>query len=326
MPWKEEENPYFIWLSEIILQQTRVAQGWNYYLKFKALFPSVKKLADADLKDVLKAWEGLGYYSRARNLHYAANQIVNDYGEIFPSSKKDLLKLKGVGEYTASAIASFAYNLPHAVVDGNVIRILSRFFGIYTPYDTAHGKKIFATLAQKCLDTKIPATYNQAIMDFGATVCTPSAPLCENCVLNEKCFAYKNKAQNKLPVKSKKIIKKSRFFVFIEIVHNDFTYIEERKNKDIWKHLFQFPLIETTSKINSHNMLRKHIEEKIQEKDFEILEIEKGYQQILTHQKINATFVKINVNKSFNNKFIEVKHNKLHKFAFPKIINLYFKK
>lgn len=326
MPWKEEKNPYFIWLSEIILQQTRVDQGWDYYLKFIKLFPTVRDLANADLNEVLKAWEGLGYYSRARNLHFAANQIVQDFDASFPTSKKELLKLKGVGEYTASAIASFAFNLPHAVVDGNVVRVLSRFLGINTPFDTTEGKKLFAELAQNCLNHEQPATHNQAIMDFGATICTPNNPFCEKCILKEKCFAYKHNAQNKLPIKSKKIIKKLRFFIFLEIEFKDLTYLEERTSKDIWKNLYQLPLIEVSSKIEINNLLEEHIYEKLKIKDFKVLKVEKGYKQVLTHQKIDATFVKIKVNKSLNGKFIEVKHNNLHKFAFPKIINLYFKK
>lgn len=327
MPWKEEKNPYFIWLSEIILQQTRVEQGWNYYLKFITQFPTIKKLADADLNEVLKAWEGLGYYSRARNLHFAAKQIVEEYNETFPASKVDLLKLKGVGEYTASAIASFAFNLPHAVVDGNVVRILSRFFGINTPFDTTEGKKLFAEVAQKCLDAKSPAAHNQSIMDFGATICTPKLPLCEYCILKEKCFAYKKNAQSTLPVKAKKIIKKLRFFIFLEIEYNDFTYLEERTNKDIWKNLYQLPLIESTLKLGKDDILKqKLINKYLDEEEFKIIETEKDYKQTLTHQKIDATFIKIKINKSLKDKFIEVKRNKLHKFAFPKVINLYFKK
>lgn len=327
MPWKEEQNPYFIWLSEIILQQTRVEQGWNYYLKFISLFPTVKDLANANLNEVLKAWEGLGYYSRARNLHFAANQIVNEFDETFPPSKEDLLKLKGVGEYTASAIASFAFNLPHAVVDGNVVRVLSRYFGLDTPFDTSSGKKLFAEVAQNCLDIESPASHNQAIMDFGAVICTPNSPLCHKCVLSEKCFARKKKLQTSLPIKSKKIKKKTRQFIYLDIIYKDFTYLEERTEKDIWKNLHQLPLIETSLNFlkNDHST-HLFIQNQLETTNFNILDIDSGFKQTLSHQKIEATFIKLSVNKSLKSKFIEVKRDNLHKFAFPKIINLYFKK
>lgn len=324
MPWKEEKNPYFIWLSEIILQQTRVEQGWDYYLKFIKLFPTVEDLANAELDKVLKAWEGLGYYSRARNLHLAANQIVNDFNKIFPASKKELLKLKGVGEYTASAIASFAFNLPHAVVDGNVVRVLSRFFGIDTPFDKSFGKKLFSELAQNCLDIDHSALHNQAIMDFGATICTPSTPLCNKCILSEKCFANAKMLQSSLPIKSKKIKKKIRHFVFLDILYKDFTYLEERTENDIWRNLYQLPLIETTEK--NRTSFENEIQNLFETSEFEIEDTIEDYKQTLSHQLINATFLKVKVNKSLNNKFIEVKRNNLHKFAFPRVINLYFKK
>ena len=324
MPWKGEKNPYYIWLSEIILQQTRVEQGWDYYLKFINLFPTVEDLANAKQDDVLKAWEGLGYYSRARNLHYAAQQIVNQFGGDFPASKEALLTLKGVGDYTASAIASFAFNLPHAVVDGNVIRILSRFFGIDTPFDIAKGKKIFADFALKCLDINNPALHNQAIMDFGALVCTPKNPSCSNCILNEKCTGYQNNLTDTLPVKSKKIIKKNRNFLFLDIEYNGARYIEQRLENDIWKNLYQFPLIE--EKFSNNEMMESLIQQKIGTSDFTVVEKYSGFRQTLTHQKIEASFVKLIVNKSLKSNFIEVKPDNLYKFAFPKLINLYIKK
>ncbi|MEM9990488.1 MAG: A/G-specific adenine glycosylase, partial [Bacteroidota bacterium] len=202
MPWKGERNPYLIWLSEIILQQTRVEQGWPYYERFKAAYPTIQHLADAPEDEVLKMWEGLGYYSRARNLHFTAQHITYKLGGCFPNTYEDILKLKGVGTYTAAAIASFAYHLPHAVVDGNVYRVLSRYFGKTTPIDSTIGKKEFTQLANELLDSTQPHRFNQAIMDFGATQCKPKLPNCPNCPLQSHCTAFQQKTVNTYPVKT----------------------------------------------------------------------------------------------------------------------------
>ncbi|MCR9286527.1 MAG: A/G-specific adenine glycosylase [Bacteroidetes bacterium] len=204
LPWKGEKNPYYVWLSEIILQQTRVEQGLPYFEKFKSTYPTVAGLANAPEDEVMKLWEGLGYYSRARNLHFTAKYISKELGGVFPSDFEGILKLKGVGPYTAAAIASFAFDLPHAVVDGNVYRVLSRFFGIEKAIDSTEGKKEFSKLAQTLIDTKQPANYNQAIMDFGATHCKPSSPNCGKCLMSLNCFAFKNSKIESLPFKSKK--------------------------------------------------------------------------------------------------------------------------
>ena len=204
MPWKGEKNPYKIWLSEIILQQTRVDQGMNYYLEFINKYPTVTDLALANDDDVFKLWEGLGYYSRCKNMLISARQIVNEYNGVFPADYDSILKLKGVGPYTAAAIASFAYDLPHAVLDGNVFRVLARYFGISTPIDGSEGKVYFAQLAKQLLHEGASASYNQAIMDFGATICTPKLPLCSVCVFNQQCEAFFNKKVQELPVKAKK--------------------------------------------------------------------------------------------------------------------------
>ena len=208
LPWKVDKDPYKIWLSEIILQQTRVEQGIPYYQKFIATFPTIHDLAQTDESNVLKVWEGLGYYSRARNLHDTAKYISIHLNGVFPSSYENLLKLKGVGPYTAAAIASFAYDLPHAVVDGNVYRVLSRIFGIKTPMDSSEGRKEFQKIAQELINAQDPGGYNQAIMDFGATVCTPKNPNCNQCPFSEQCFAFLNRSINQLPVKNKNIQKK----------------------------------------------------------------------------------------------------------------------
>lgn len=322
MPWKGEKNPYLIWLSEIILQQTRVAQGWEYFLKFKKLFPTIDDLANAHENDVLKAWEGLGYYSRARNLHFAAKQVVSDFCGKFPENKTDLLKLKGVGEYTAAAIASFAYNLPHAVVDGNVIRVLSRVFGIDVAFDTSDGKKIFARLAQELLCKENPAAFNQSIMDFGAVICTPLQPSCGICPMQEICHAFNNNQQKNFPVKSKKIEKRERFFYFLDLFFDDETFIEQREGNDIWRNLYQFPLFESNKALVE--IPRDLVADKIGHSEFEIEFLSERYFQMLTHQKINAWFISIKIENPPRFNYLKLKRENLVKFAFPKIINLYF--
>jgi len=233
MPWKGEKDPYKIWLSEIILQQTRVEQGWKYYEKFITLFPDINKLAAAKDEKIYKLWEGLGYYSRCKNLIETARFISKKLKGKFPDTFEDILSLKGVGNYTASAVASFAYDLPHAVVDGNVFRVLSRVFGIKKPIDSTEGKKLFSQLAFELLDKKRPGIYNQALMDFGAVICKPQNPLCHSCVLKDHCFAYKKGLVNKLPVKEKKIKITTRWFNYLVIGYNDKIYIHKRTSNDI---------------------------------------------------------------------------------------------
>jgi A/G-specific adenine glycosylase len=247
LPWKGETQVYKIWLSEIILQQTRTEQGWKYYERFLERFPSVQDLADASLDAVYKLWEGLGYYNRCRNLHATAQTIVTQYNGVFPADYESLLRLKGIGPYTAAAIASFAFQLPYAVVDGNVYRVLSRYFGIETPIDTASGKHQFQSLAQECLNVLEPAAYNQAIMDFGATVCKPDAPLCATCPLQKKCLAFKEKSVTHYPVKSKKVQQKDRWFTFYFLSWKGRYAVRKREQKDVWRSLYEFPSIEWKS-------------------------------------------------------------------------------
>ena len=218
LPWRNTKDAYLIWLSEIILQQTRVDQGMDYYLKFAKEFPTVKHLAKADNEKVMKLWQGLGYYSRARNLHTTAKIISEKYHGKFPDEYSDILSLKGVGNYTAAAIASFAFNKPYAVVDGNVYRVLARVFGIESPIDSTQGKKEFETLATELLDRKKPASHNQAIMELGALQCKPVNPDCSICALNTMCFAYSKKRINELPVKAKKTKVRNRYFNYIVLL------------------------------------------------------------------------------------------------------------
>ncbi|MCI2229281.1 A/G-specific adenine glycosylase [Polaribacter sp. MSW13] len=256
LPWRKTKNPYFIWLSEIMLQQTRVAQGLSYYLKFTSTFPTVFDLAKADESTVLKMWQGLGYYSRARNLHFSSKQIVNEFKGEFPSTYKEIIKLKGIGDYTASAIASICFNEPTAVVDGNVYRVLSRYFGIKTPINSSQGIKEFKALAQSLIDNTQPGTFNQAIMDFGALHCKPQNPLCETCPLSDSCVALEKKLIKELPVKEKKIKVRKRYFNFLVVkTDDDKTILSERKGKGIWQGLYQFPLIETDRNINKDELI-----------------------------------------------------------------------
>ena len=256
LPWRKTKDPYLVWLSEIMLQQTRVAQGLPYFMTFTKEFKTVFDLAKADEGKVLKLWQGLGYYSRARNLHFTAKHIACEFNGVFPNNYKELLKLKGVGDYTASAIASVCYDEPVAVVDGNVYRVLSRYYGIKTAINSAKGIKEFKELAQTLIDVSQPGTYNQAIMDFGAMQCKPQNPLCDSCPLSESCIALAKKQTKELPVKEKKAKIKKRYFNFLVVVADDEkTIIEQRIGKGIWQGMYQFPLIETKEPISERVLI-----------------------------------------------------------------------
>lgn len=256
LPWRKTKNPYHVWLSEIMLQQTRVAQGLQYYNNFIEQFPSIFDLAKADESTVLKMWQGLGYYSRARNLHFTAKKIANEFNGTFPSTYKEIIKLKGIGDYTASAIASICFNQPTAVVDGNVYRVLARYFGIKTPINSALGKKEFKKLAQNLIDESSPGTYNQAIMDFGATHCKPQNPLCESCIFSDSCVAFEKKLTKQLPVKDQKTKVTKKYFNYLVVLTADKkTILSERKGKGIWQGLYQFPLIESTVIIGKETLV-----------------------------------------------------------------------
>lgn len=258
MPWRKTKNPYHIWLSEIILQQTQVKQGLPYYEAFVTKFPTIFDLANAKEEAILKLWQGLGYYSRARNLHFTAKYIVNELDGVFPNNYKALLKLKGVGDYTASAIASFCYNEPTAVVDGNVYRVLARYFGIRTTINSTQGAKEFKDLASSLLNKDKPAEHNQAIMEFGALQCKPKNPDCNICPLNSSCVALKNNTIAELPVKLKKTkITKKHFNFLIIMSSNQEIVFQKRVKKGIWQNLYQFPLIETETALDS-NSFKNH--------------------------------------------------------------------
>jgi A/G-specific adenine glycosylase len=244
LPWRETKNPYHIWLSEVILQQTRVQQGMDYYYKFVDTFEDIKALATASEQEVLNLWQGLGYYSRGRNLHKAAKMVVDEFKNLFPRNFDDIRKLPGVGNYTAAAIASFAYNLPHAVVDGNVYRVLSRYYNTDEFIDTPQGQKYYQALADELLDRNNPSTHNQAIMELGALICTPKNPSCESCPLSDSCLAKAKNTWSELPRKKGKVKVRNRQFHYFVSIKNDHILLQKRGDKDIWANMFEFPLIE----------------------------------------------------------------------------------
>ena len=259
LPWRDISDPYRIWISEIILQQTRVNQGLSYYNRFIERFPTIAVLSEAEEDTVLKYWQGLGYYTRARNLHKAATQIMTDFKGTFPVEYNQVIKLAGIGEYTAAAICSFAYNQPYAVVDGNVYRVLSRVFAIQTPIDSSSGKKEIAILAQDLLSKSNPALHNQALMEFGALQCIPAAPDCTNCPLQSVCRAYELNLVSVLPVKSLKTKVTNRFFNYFFIRFEDKTFLQKRVNKDVWQNLFEFPLIESDHLLSTSELMENNI-------------------------------------------------------------------
>jgi A/G-specific adenine glycosylase len=322
LPWRETQTPYFIWLSEIILQQTQVKQGWPYYTKFTVNFPSIFDLAEAKEEDVLNLWQGLGYYSRARNLHSSAKYVVENLNGVFPSTYDDIKKLKGVGDYTASAIASICFNEKTAVVDGNVYRVLARIFGIETPINSTNGIKEFKVLAQELLDKKQPATFNQAIMDYGSQVCKPKQPLCSDCVFNAKCIAFNTNKVNELPVKIKKTKVTTKFFNFLVIINDDNVVLEKRIGKGIWQNLYQFPLYNSLSEVDTSEIY-SYIKRELELKDFDV----SLYNQVpvvhkLSHQHLYTKFWVVNTSEKCKN---SIKINKLHDFPVPVLIANFIK-
>lgn len=319
LPWRKTKNPYFIWLSEIMLQQTRVAQGMSYYLKFTEEFPTVFDLAKAKESTVLKMWQGLGYYSRARNLHYTAKQIATELNGEFPSTYKEIIKLKGIGDYTASAISSICFQEPTAVVDGNVYRVLSRFFGIKTPINSTAGIKEFKELAQTLIDRKQPGAYNQAIMDFGALHCKPQNPLCESCVFNNSCIAFQKKTVKDLPVKDKKIKVRKRYLNYLVMISKDEkTILSERKGKGIWQGLYEFPFIESAKTISLDELiLTLDFVKLVPSKSNISLYNKKEIVHKLSHQHLHTQFWVINTK---NSPKITVKWEELDTYPVPVLI------
>lgn len=329
MPWKGEKDPYKIWLSEIILQQTRVEQGLNYYNKFIKTFPDVHKLANAPDDKVFKLWEGLGYYTRCRNLIVTARYISKEYNGKFPDRFDEIKALRGVGPYTAAAILSFAFNLPHAVVDGNVFRVLARVFGISKPTDSTGGKKLFIALADELLDKKQPGQYNQAIMDFGAVICKPRSPGCAGCIFKRNCYAFLNNRVKELPTKEKKISIRKRWFYYLVLEYKDEIAIRRRTEKDIWQDLFEIPLVESTKELDKKNILQQAEKKKwLLKKDYELLSLSPLFKQQLSHQLITGQFLKLKLKQKpgLKNDWMWVAKSKTGKYAFPQFINQYLRK
>ena len=326
LPWRESKDPYLIWISEIILQQTRVVQGYNYYLRFIERFPNVKVLAAADESEVLKYWQGLGYYSRARNLHIAAKSMNGN----FPTSYSEVLSLQGVGEYTAAAICSFAYGMPYAVVDGNVYRVLSRYFGIETPIDSTLGKKNFASLATELLDKKQPAIYNQGIMDFGAVQCTPKSPDCMQCPLADTCVAFSRGMVASFPVKQHKTKISNRYFNYIFVRAGGYTFINKRTDNDIWKNLYEFPLVETASSLSEEEFLATpQLSALFAKGEKPIIRVLcREVKHVLSHRVIYVNLYEILLSedtKSFG-KFLKIRNEELSQYPVSQLVHTLIEK
>jgi A/G-specific adenine glycosylase len=323
MPWKGELDPYKIWISEIILQQTRVSQGKVYFNKFMNAFPTLQHLAEADDATVFKTWEGLGYYTRCKNLLVTARFIFNELNGKFPKTYRQIMQLKGIGPYTAAAIASFAFNLPHAVVDGNVYRVLARYFGNFMPIDTTEGKKLFTAKANLLLDKKNPAGYNQAIMDFGAVICKPQ-PECHLCPFQSTCKAFKNEWINELPVKKKLKAKKKRWLYYFVISVDGKYLVKKRTASDIWQNLYEFYLVEMQEEtIWTEQKINKFLHDEFQQVTNKRIVVSPNYSQTLTHQQLQGRFIHVDI----RNLPVKPRHMQLcspaeiASLAFPKFIN-----
>jgi len=324
--WRSTKDPYIIWISEIMLQQTRVNQVNDYFLRFTNRFPDVHKLAKADENEVLNYWQGLGYYSRARNLHFSAKYIVDEFNGIFPNNYKDIIKLKGVGEYTAAAIASICFDEKVPAIDGNVYRVLSRLFEEYSPTDTATGKKRFNELAVYMIENQKPGDFNQAMMEFGATVCKPVKPDCEICPVANQCKAFKNGTVLELPLKKKTTKVKNRYFQYLVLIKGESVFIQKRSENDIWKGLYQFPLIESKGIVFPEKFIESMRFHDFVGADAHILKISDEIKHRLSHQLLHIRFFTIKIEQ-----FAHVEHydliaiDELDKYPVPRVIEEYIK-
>jgi A/G-specific adenine glycosylase len=325
LPWRNSASPYHIWLSEIILQQTRVDQGLEYYTRFVETYPTIHDLAAAPMDEVLKMWQGLGYYTRARNLHDTARVVAEKFGGNFPQEYEELLNLKGIGKYTAAAIASIAFKKPVAVVDGNVFRVISRLFGIHESFNSVEGNAHCNKLAAKLLNTASPDIHNQSMMEFGALVCTPRKPNCADCVLAATCYAFNHGIVADLPARKEKIKKKERFFNYLFILCNGITLIRKRQGSDIWHSLFEFPMIETGSPVGLKDLLKiSRIGHLNFNRSFTLQDKALTYRHLLTHQLIQCYFYVLRVNEIpdwTDEGYISTPVQNLHKYAVPRAID-----
>ncbi len=326
LPWRNTRNPYYIWLSEIILQQTRIRQGLAYYYRFVEEFPEIEDLATASEDQVLKLWQGLGYYSRARNLHFTAKHVLETYNGEFPEEYFSIRKLKGIGDYTAAAIASISFGLSYPALDGNVYRVLSRYFGISVPCDSNEGRKVFQELAENLIKGTEPGMHNQALMEFGALQCTPANPKCEDCPVNMRCFAYSHQKINEFPTKKKKTKQRDRYFNYLILTGESFTWLRKRVEDGIWKNLFEFPLIETNEKTEIGSILRKtEFQENFMPSFSEIENVSNWKIHILSHQRIHYRFIRIRLTRIIPQpaEFIRVYKEDIFNFALPKLLDAY---
>lgn len=321
LPWRNTDDPYKIWLSEVILQQTRVNQGMPYYLNFVENYPDVKSMAQASEDEILKMWQGLGYYSRARNMLRTAKAVYETYGNNFPSSYEKLIALKGIGNYTASAVSSFSANETRAVVDGNVNRVISRLFGIKERVDTAAGKKIIADAAESILNTASPGLHNQAIMEHGALICIPKNPRCEECPLTDVCLAFAEKKMADYPFKKEKKEVKKRFMLFWMIEDGKQILLQKRDESDIWGGLYQFPLIETDTEPNEESLLSMANVWKLNETGVQRFNTYPAVKHILTHRQLILRFVHLTVKKlPILENSISVNISAVREYPFPIVI------
>lgn len=332
LPWRTTFDPYLIWMSEVILQQTQVRQGLNYYHRFVEKYPRVELLAAAPPDEVLKLWQGLGYYSRARNMHAAAQTIVEKHNGRFPDKYNDILNLKGVGEYTAAAIASFAYGLPYPAIDGNMQRVVSRVFGVKTAVDTAKGKKEIKAIAQQMIKNQNPAEFNQALMEFGSLQCSAKQPACTTCPIQANCAALAENMVGELPLKSKKTKQRNRYFNYLLIELDNAIVMQQRRKKDIWQNLYELPLIETPEAVEPEMLIETKMWKQIfGSVPLNIKGVSENYLHQLSHQKLHTRFYHIeplgeNIeNRIIKSPFIKVKSEKIATFAVPKLIERYFK-
>lgn len=327
LPWRNTSNPYFIWISEVILQQTRVVQGISYYCRIIERFPTIQSLADAHIDDLMKVWQGLGYYTRARNLKAGAIQVVEQYNGSLPTSYRELLRIKGLGAYSAAAVASFAFGEVVPAVDGNVYRILSRIFGIFTPIDSTNGKKEFFALANELISRTEPGRFNQALIDFGALQCTPKSPACPNCPFSAYCYAYKNNLVAVLPIKRKKKPPVERFFYYFLIKHKGHTFIKRRQENDIWHSLYEFPMIETAATLGHQELI-----ERLGNLNFlsgstvKVLSISQPIRHLLSHRTIWATFIILEIdspNYILSKEYVRVSIGGVSDYSLPRLIDIY---
>jgi A/G-specific adenine glycosylase len=328
LPWRGTSDPYLVWVSEIILQQTRVAQGWDYYIRFTRRFPNVESLANASEEEVLRLWQGLGYYSRARNLHAAAKDIMSRFKGQFPTRYPDILSLKGIGEYTAAAISSIAFNEPHVAVDGNVLRVIARLFEVEEPVQSAKGKQTVSELTQELLPKELPGAFNQALMDLGSLICVPRQPKCGDCPLADFCMAYAGRRTEELPVRMKKKKAKRRYFTYFHIRQEGNTYIRRRTDNDIWKNLYEFPLIETDKPIEMEELLQSNEYNQFLNETVSLsIDGPFTYNHLLTHQHIHANFYRVTLGKgtihAFMDRYEQITEEEIVRYPISRLMHKY---